>query len=415
MKTSKILLLLVIILVSSAMSGAEVIEKIVAKVNDQIILKTDIEEMVYFMRAQDMGGDLSDQELKEQMLQNMINDKIVVIAAEEEEIELADEEINFYLDSQIDEIKSKYPTEEIFLEELQKQKMTLAELKSMYREQIKNQLLSERLIEKKVKSKIYVKSEEVEEYYEEHKSDFLKHQDQAKLTTIWVPLSDFESAKRKIESIREDIVADKKPFEVMARRYSDGKNASSGGAIGEINRGFLNSGTREAISSLEPGELSQVTLINGKFYLFRLNSREGETVDLSQIIVEPKSTRSSKKDAFKKITRVRAELESGGTPEDISEEYVNMEQGKLINTDELNSVIRNSIKNLPEGGVSEVIELENGYYIFKVEEVLAKEYKRLKDVYNEISNLLYDHKLQGYLEDFIEEYKDNVYIRIYGF
>ena len=415
MKSGKLLFLLVIILVFSFNAGAEVIEKIVAKVNDQIILKTDIEEMIYFMRAQGMAEGVSETELKEKMLQSMINDKIVVIAAEEEEVELADEEINFYLDSQIDEIKSKYPTEEIFLEELQKQKMTLAELKSMYREQIKNQLLSERLIEKKVKSKIYVKSEEVEEYYEGHKEEFVRQEDQARLTTIWVPLVDFDSAKKKMGSIRSDIASGNKTFELMARKYSEGDSASAGGHLGEINFGFLNRGTREAISSLEPGELSEIVLINGKLYLFQLNSKEGETVDISQIVIEPKSTRSSKKNAYKKITRIRKDLLAGTGVGEIGEEYVNIEEGKLISTKELNEVIRQSIKDLPIGGISEVLELENGYYIFKVEEILGMEYKRLKDVYNEISDLLYNIKLQGYLEDFIEEYKENVYIKIYGF
>jgi len=153
--------------------GAQVVDRIVAKVNDEVIFKSELDEYARNARAQ-AGGKItgSDDELARKALDQMIEEKILLQQAKKEEIEATEDDLKTALQN----IRDKFPSKEEFDREMKKQGMTIADLQETLKKQVK--IL--RLIEKNVKRKIQVTNGEVREYYRQHKDEIGRSVDSAK-------------------------------------------------------------------------------------------------------------------------------------------------------------------------------------------------------------------------------------------
>ncbi|OIN99317.1 hypothetical protein COY52_02695 [Candidatus Desantisbacteria bacterium CG_4_10_14_0_8_um_filter_48_22] len=153
--------------------AAQVVERIVAKVNDEVIFKSELDEYVRNARAQ-MGDRItgSESELARKALDQMIEEKILLQEAKKEDIEATEDDLKTALQN----IRDKFPSKDEFDREMKKQGMTLADLQETLKKQVK--IL--RLIEKNVKRKIQVTSGEGREYYRQHKDEIGKPLDSAK-------------------------------------------------------------------------------------------------------------------------------------------------------------------------------------------------------------------------------------------
>jgi len=139
-----------------ASGEANVIERIVVRVNDEVIFQSEFEDYVRIVRAQTGLTEKGD-EVKKKILDQLIEEKIFLQEIEKEGIEVEEDEIKIALQN----LKDKFPTKEEFNRELIKQGLTVIELQDNLRKQLK--IL--KLIEKNVKRKIQVTSKEVKEYY----------------------------------------------------------------------------------------------------------------------------------------------------------------------------------------------------------------------------------------------------------
>jgi len=153
--------------------AAQVVERVVAKVNDEAIFKSELDEFVRNARAQ-AGGRLAgtDDEIARKALDQVIEERILLQQAKKEEIEASEDDIKTAMQN----IRDKFPSKEEFEKEMKKQGMTNADL----RENLGKQVMILRLIEKNVKRKIQVTSREVREYYRQHKDELGKTEAEAK-------------------------------------------------------------------------------------------------------------------------------------------------------------------------------------------------------------------------------------------
>lgn len=151
--------------------SAKVVERIAARVNNEVIFQSELEDYVRSVRAQ-TGLEGQGEEVKKKVLDQLIEEKILLQQAEKEKIEVSEDEVKTALQN----IGDKFPTKEEFNKELRKQGLTVAELQDNLRKQLK--IL--RLIEKNVKRKIQVTAKDVKEYYLQHKDEIKKNEEEAK-------------------------------------------------------------------------------------------------------------------------------------------------------------------------------------------------------------------------------------------
>ena len=94
----------------------------------------------------------------------MIDEKVLLVKAKEDTIEVKDSEVERTLESRIQQTIDQYGSAEVFEGELQKYGLTIKDLKKRYREEIRNELLAQRVMQSKI-AQIDIARREVEAFY----------------------------------------------------------------------------------------------------------------------------------------------------------------------------------------------------------------------------------------------------------
>lgn len=255
MQDFKGFIILLLVIMYSFSANAQMVNKVVAVVNDEVITQQDVDQLLAVMYAQHVQAYVGDEllqkmeELKNDILKRIIEDKLILSRARELRINVTEGEILDKLDS----IKRDFPSEEKFYNTLQTQGITVANLKGRYRDQI----LMRKVVNLEVRSRVDVVPSEISEYYEKHREEF-KQDEKYRVRHIFIKASDdvgFELAKVEITDIHDRLEAGQ-DFGTLARQHSQGPNKERGGDMGYIARGEMLKDLDAAIFSLKSGEFS---------------------------------------------------------------------------------------------------------------------------------------------------------------
>jgi peptidyl-prolyl cis-trans isomerase SurA len=242
--------------------GAEVVDRIVATVNDEIVLLYDLNQTIKPYVDRIKASNYS-YEKERQMLFKIREDALNMLI----EQKLADQEIKRYkisvsgqeINNAIEGIKkTTFITDEELREELNRQGLTLEE----YRKQIKEEILREKLISREVKSKIVITSEDIKTYYKNHKDIYSgKKRYHLRNIIMKVAANADETEKlmifKKIEAVLSELKQGE-AFDKLARIYSDSPLASEGGDLGLFEVKDLSPQLQEAVKVLKAGEYTPV-------------------------------------------------------------------------------------------------------------------------------------------------------------
>jgi len=251
---------------------AEVVDRVVAVVNDDIISLVELNRLMlpYAEKLRDAG--YSDEKkgemlfkLREDILNQLIDQKLTDQQARRSNVSVSEKEI----DNAIERIKQagSYSDEQL-REGLKKEGLTLEE----YRVRIRDQILRTKLVNMEVKSKIVLTDEEVKKYYEEHREEYQGGK-KYRLRNILLPVPSFagESDKQEVRKRMEKIVqAFKKgtPFATLAREFSESSHAEEGGYLGEFPYDDISPQLKSALLDLKEGDITRILDTEQGFQIF---------------------------------------------------------------------------------------------------------------------------------------------------
>ena len=275
------LLMLLLVLTWTIPCQAELVDRIVAIVNDEVITLSELDAAVSPYTSQIQTAAYSPEEKQEMLFQvrrdildRMIDRKLTEQKGKALGVSVSESEV----DQRIERIKEEeFLTEEALRKALADEGYTLEE----YRKRIKSQLLGIKLINREVKSKVAITEDEIRAYYEDHGSAYTG-QKKYHLRTILVRVNSWENraaktaAQDKIETIATKLRAGV-PFEDLARRYSEDITAESGGDIGWFSIGELTKELRETVRWMEEGQVSPVLETEQGYQILKLEKIEGTT------------------------------------------------------------------------------------------------------------------------------------------
>ncbi|MCA9408309.1 MAG: peptidyl-prolyl cis-trans isomerase [Candidatus Omnitrophica bacterium] len=237
-------------------------DAIIAVVNDELITLKELRDYIKETYLALTAEGVDQTKIKEIMLDleinginKLIEDKLVLSKANSIGVEIRDKAV----EERINEIKKKYPSEQIFLEALEASGGTLSDLQEKIKEQMKIQFI----INHEVNSKIYINPKDVTKYYNEHIDQF-KKKEYVKLESIFISYlkgrtAAYEKATEALNFIREP-----EDFEKIAKKYSETPS------IGKVERGQLLPEVEEAIFNLKINEVSSLIEVNNGIYIFKL-------------------------------------------------------------------------------------------------------------------------------------------------
>jgi len=255
---------------------AEILEEVVAKVNNSIITRTDYEERMGLYRQQ-MSEKYSGEELdkkmasgREAILHNMVIENLLVQRAE---VLLDMDKVRKNL---IDDFKKnqKIENDEELDRLLKEQKLTRQSLL----ETLVRLNIPQEIINYEVRRKISIPDKEVLAYYLEHKPEFTRPE-RVTLREIVILFEDAtrEEARARVDAIRREMDAGA-AFETLVERESQSASKERGGLVGPFVRGEMREELERAAFSLEPGQLAGPIESARGFHLLKMEGREPEEV-----------------------------------------------------------------------------------------------------------------------------------------
>jgi len=247
--------ILLVILGGTDWGLAEMTNRIVAIVNNDIITAYELEKMFRTVQPSEVERG-NPEEIKKQLLFQMIDQKLVEFQVKRLGIQISSEEV----DKTVERIRNEqgFKSQEDFAAALSKGGMTEAELKA----KIKEQLQRLRLMTREIGNKIVVSDEKIKDYFEKNKTSFQKMEG-VHLAQIVFPVSanaspqEYLTQKLKAEEIWERLKKGEN-FAEMAQKYSQGPTAAQGGDLGVFSWDEIDPSLREVISPLKQGEFSKV-------------------------------------------------------------------------------------------------------------------------------------------------------------
>ena len=238
-------------------AAAHVIDRVVAVVNDDIILQSELEQLAATeYRGPDPStadGKKAWEEAKRKALDHMVDGKLMEQEARELKLSVTSDEV----DRAMQQVKEQNHLDDAtFTEALKQQGFTLEAYKKTLREQI----LRLKVISTAVRSRVSVSDDEVRSYYQQNARQ-LGGDRQAHLRQILIAVPDgaseaeAEQKKRVAEKVVE-LARGGTQFVELARQYSDDDGTkASGGDLGFIGKGVLVDELDEAVSAMEPGDV----------------------------------------------------------------------------------------------------------------------------------------------------------------
>jgi peptidyl-prolyl cis-trans isomerase SurA len=251
--------------------AAEVVERILAVVNDEIVTEQDLETamapVLAQYRATYTGRELEERirDTREQFQRKVIEDRLVLSEAKRRQVIVKDDEV----DEMMTEVRNKFPSRELFLRALEDQGITEKKLWNRF----KDQLMGQKLVNFEVKSKVSVSPGEVNDYYKQHPDEFTQG-DRVRLGHILIRVGarSEDEAKALAEQLAARI-AGGEPFEEVAKAHSEGAEAKEGGEMGWITKGQLMGEIDEKVFGLAQGQVTDPIKSSLGYHLFRVNER----------------------------------------------------------------------------------------------------------------------------------------------
>jgi peptidyl-prolyl cis-trans isomerase SurA len=251
------------------------IDRIVARVNDDVITLSELQEeglpLFERLRANYTGKELEHQvqHAEREFLDQLILRRLQLQYASRIGINASENEINAALK---DVLNRNNMTQEALTDLLTREGLTLQD----YKDRLREQIILGRLMNQAVRSRVSVDAREVEVYYKAHQDEFSQPA-QAKVRHIFFRI-DPDAAPPQVDAVRERasrVLREARnggDFGELARRYSEDATAANGGDLGAIKRGQALPEFEEVIFALREGDVSEVVRTPNGLHIVKIDA-----------------------------------------------------------------------------------------------------------------------------------------------
>lgn len=250
-------IVLSLIFFMSDTSMAKVFDRVVAKVNNEIITLSSVDERVELLR-QKYRGDFqgrNEKEVLDEALNTIVEEKLQLQEGKKRGLEVDDSAV----EAAVKDIENKNG-----LKEGQLAEMLISEGRSMesYKNHIRDQILVSKVVRFELGSRVSVSERKIAKYYHENQKDFWDP-GKARVRHILILTEKGLSADKKKEKYlrAKEILSEVKrgkDFATAAREYSEDISASEGGDVGFVEKGKMVPEFEKAVYSLKEGEISDI-------------------------------------------------------------------------------------------------------------------------------------------------------------
>lgn len=403
----------------------ETLDRIVAIVGKEIIMKSDIDGRLIMMAQQNPSLSVNDEKARENVLNTLIEEKLLITKAIEDSIVVSDEEIDqrwqVFLQTSVRRYGSEKRVEDVY-------GMSLTRLKLELKPEIKNQLITSKLVESKF-SGLTVTQKEVEEFYRENKDSIAKVPPSVELYHIVREVEATNTAKKEAYNLAvrvRDSLLNGADFAVLAKKYSgDPGTASDGGNLGWFERGKLFPEFEKEAFKLQIGDISMPVETPFGYHIIETLDKKENSINTRHILFKIGQTTDDKEKTKEFLIEIRDSIINYDvTFEEMARKYSDDKDtkgfGGLIGTipvNDLPSEFAGYINKLEVGEISEPIPYNDDPVKQKFQILYKKDFieEHAPSVDNDYDYLAerakMDKRIRQY-DKWIKELKDELYWEI---
>jgi peptidyl-prolyl cis-trans isomerase SurA len=245
-------------------NSGRVVEEIIARVNNEIITQSEYEKAKVAAAdeaKQDCQGHCTPEQLQiaiedrqKNALRDLIDQSLLVQRGKDMGLSVEPDVIK-----KLDQIRIQNNINS--MEDLEKAVSASGVNWEDFKNNIRNGVLTQRVISSEVGSHITIGHDEIDKYYNEHKAEFVRPE-QVALRSIEVNTEkkspeEIVELKKKAETTLKRI-KDGDDFGEMAKRFSDGSTAKQGGFLGVYKRGELSKELEDVVFKMRKNDITDV-------------------------------------------------------------------------------------------------------------------------------------------------------------
>lgn len=410
---------------ATAVAEPELLDSVVAIVDNQIILQSTLEERMAMIAARARGSKmgLPDPEtLREQVLEHLIVEQLQVQMARRYGVTIDDAQVNQVVGNMM---RENGLTETQFTAQLAMEGMSVNTLK----ERIRRDLLIQNIQRGLVAQRITVSDLEIDNFLKSAEAQFwLSPEYHLGHILVALPQSpsdeDVEAAKSKAMSLY-DQAQKGAVFAELAIAHSKGPNALKGGDLGFRKTSDLPSLFAEIAPKLAVGEVGVPARSAAGFHILKLYEKRGEQSQVIKqsharhILIKPSAILTDE-DAEKKLAGIRKQIIDGGDfaalAKEHSEDIGSMLQGGDLGWSSPGQFVpefEQAMANTPIGEVSKPFRSQFGWHILQVQEQRDEDMTEAV-IRNKARNILTNRRFEDELQIWLRELRDEAFVDIKG-
>ena len=272
----------VLALASSVLANIVIVEEIIAKVNGDIVIRSEYEKNLVDARAEvARRQDLTDEqrakfleEAEKNALRDVIDHRLLIQKANEFGVSVEAQVLRQR--DRMMKANNLKTIEEFETWVLEQTGMTSEDAL----DQIRSHFLTQAVVGQEVGSRIVIPRDEIEAYYEEHKQEFVRTEG-VRLAEIVISTEEktgeeLAAAEKKAKDTRKRLLKGE-PFAEIARRVSDNKqNSEQGGDIGIWRRGQLRKGIEDLVFDKPRGHITDLIEVPNGYLILKVFEKHRE-------------------------------------------------------------------------------------------------------------------------------------------
>lgn len=418
---------LMFVFLSSTAFTQDRLDGVVAVIGNEIILQSEL-DAYSLLRMEGMGikKDSSDiSQLRKNFLNELIDGKVLLAYAKKDStINVTEPEVDQMLNNHISMLlKQNNLTLDQLDAELQRQQgLTLSKFKSQARKAIKEQLYKQK-IQQSYLSFIKVNRKDVESFYKQYVDSLPKAGESVLLSRISMKVASSNSKRQaayeKIRKVKQKL--DKgEDFAELAKKHSESPEAAQGGDLGFVAKGSLSELVfEEKAFNLAQGQISEPFETRLGFHIINVLDKNDQKVHIRQIFVkiEPDEQQikhvnstldslrvncNTKDDFSKAVQKFSSDLESKNRNGSIG----------WISLLELPAAVRIAVDTLAPGSVTRIVNEENMYSIYRIDDRVKQRTLNLTNDYGILSEKARDIMAQKKLIELVSQWKQELFIDV---
>jgi peptidyl-prolyl cis-trans isomerase SurA len=401
---------------------AESLDRIVALVEDEVVLASELDQAYANVRRQYAGREAQlppENVLKRQILDRLVLNRLQLQRARNAKITVTDTEI----DQTVGRIAA---SNNLSIPELRTRLASDGIDFADFRRNIAEELTIQRLRDRLVASRVDVSETEVDLAMAQDKVK----QGEIKLSTILVALPEqpdaaaIETARKKAEGIRDLITKGQMDFTAAAIRYSDAPRAlETGGDIGWRRFDQIPAAFAETVAVLKPGEVSPPLRSQNGFYLLSVTDRRAvQNINVTEYharhIVVDVTELVSEQEARTEILKLREQIEDGADFAKLAREFSDETQSANLGgdmgwfqIDDYGTTYAETLSRLADGELSQPVRTERGWHL--IQRLGTREQDRTEQfVRGQTREAIRTRKLEEAYEAFLRQIRNESFIEL---